>query len=180
MKYSDIPQFTRSGAYQVNVPLNYVEEEINHFINDNGLQLNPDFQRGHVWTKKQQIAFVEFLLRGGKSSKIIYFNCPSWFNDNNESDYNDFVVVDGLQRLTAVLAFVHNEIPVFNAYYKDYEGGIPIDINLIFNVNDLKTKAEVLKWYIEINSGGTPHTDSEIEKVKSLLKIEESKGNKNE
>ena len=32
-----------------------------------GLQFNPDFQRGHVWTEGQQIAFMEFLLKGGKT-----------------------------------------------------------------------------------------------------------------
>ena len=26
-----------------------------------GLELNPDFQRGHVWTEQQQIAFLEYL-----------------------------------------------------------------------------------------------------------------------
>lgn len=175
MKYSDIPQFTRSGAYNVNVPFDYVKSEINHFIEDYGLQLNPDFQRGHVWTKEQQIAFVEFLLRGGKSSKVIYFNCPSWLGNPYVTSYNDFVVVDGLQRLTAVLAFMNDEIPAFGIYHKDYEGRVPLGVDLIFNVNDLKTKAEVLQWYIEINSGGTPHTDQEIERVKQLLKEEQNK-----
>jgi uncharacterized protein with ParB-like and HNH nuclease domain len=176
MKYSDIPQFTRSGTYQVNIPLEYVKREIDSFINEDDLQLNPDFQRGHVWTKKQQIAFIEFLLRGGKSSKVIYFNCPNWLGNRSRGQYNDFVVVDGLQRLTAVLAFINDEIPAFGIYHKDYEGRVPLGIDLIFNVNNLETKAEVLQWYIEINSGGTPHTNKEIERVKALLE-EEKKNN---
>lgn len=176
MKYSDIPQFTRSGTYQVNIPLEYVKREIDSFINEDDLQLNPDFQRGHVWTKKQQIAFIEFLLRGGKSSKVIYFNCPNWLGNRSRGQYNDFVVVDGLQRLTAVLAFINDEIPAFGIYHKDYEGRVPLGIDLIFNVNNLETKAEVLQWYIEINSGGTPHTNKEIERVKTLLE-EEKKNN---
>lgn len=175
MKYSDIPQFTRSGTYQVNVPLEYIKREIDSFIDEDNLQLNPDFQRGHVWTKKQQIAFIEFLLRGGKSSKVIYFNCPNWLGNRSRGQYNDFVVVDGLQRLTAVLAFINDEIPAFGIYHKDYEGKVPLGIDLIFNVNNLETKVEVLQWYIEINSGGTPHTNKEIEKVKTLLEEEKKK-----
>jgi len=31
-----------------------------------GLNLDPDFQRAHVWTEDKQIAFVEFCLRGGQ------------------------------------------------------------------------------------------------------------------
>jgi len=36
-------------------------------------------------------------------------------------------------------------------------------------VNNLKTRKEVLQWYIEFNSGGTVHTDAEIQRVKKLL-----------
>ena len=40
---------------------------------------------------------------------------------------------------------------------------------MLVNVNDLQTKREVLQWYIEMNSGGTPHTEAEIERVKKLM-----------
>jgi len=39
-------------------------------------------------------------------------------------------------------------------------------------MNDLKTRAEVLQWYIEFNAGGTPHTEAEINRVRELLKKE--------
>ena len=41
-----------------------------------------------------------------------------------------------------------------------------------FRINDLKTRKEVLGWYIEMNSGGTPHKKEEIEKVELMLKTE--------
>ena len=80
--------------------------------------------------------------------------------------------VDGLQRLTAALAFLHDEIPAFGHYYSEYEDKLPFDVDFIFNVNDLKTKAEVLQWYIEMNAGGTPHDSKEIDRVKALLSAE--------
>ena len=40
---------------------------------------------------------------------------------------------------------------------------------MIFHVNDLKTKKEVLQWYIEMNTGGTPHSQEEILRVKNML-----------
>ena len=49
---------------------------------------------------------------------------------------------------------------------------MPLDVDLLFNVNNLKTKAEVLVWYIEFNTGGTVHTEEEINKVKMLLENE--------
>jgi hypothetical protein len=41
-----------------------------------------------------------------------------------------------------------------------------------FIVNDLRTRKEVLQWYLDLNTGGTIHTSDEIEKVKRLLAAE--------
>ena len=35
--------------------------------------------------------------------------------------------------------------------------------------NNLKTKKEVLQWYIDMNTGGTLHTAEEIKRVKKLI-----------
>ena len=33
------------------------------------------------------------------------------------------------------------------------------------NINDLPTRKDVLQWYLEMNSAGTPHTKEEINKA---------------
>lgn len=40
------------------------------------------------------------------------------------------------------------------------------------NVNNLLTRREVLQWYVEFNSGGTPHTTEELDRVRALLRKE--------
>ena len=52
---------------------------------------------------------------------------------------------------------------------KDFEDKIPLSIDFIFNVNDLKTEKEVLQWYVDMNAGGTPHTSEEINRVKKMI-----------
>jgi uncharacterized protein with ParB-like and HNH nuclease domain len=164
MKFSDIPKFTSVNGYQVNVFLHHIKSTIQDYL-ETGLELNPDFQRGHVWTEEQQVRYVEYFLRGGTSARIIYFNSPDIY-----SGKLPFVCVDGLQRLTALLRFLNNELKAFGCYYRDFEGRT--DANLVFVVNDLKTRAEVYQWYIEMNSGGTLHSDEEIERVRALLAAE--------
>ena len=75
-KFKDIPQLTRAGSCNTNIPLTHMLKTISEWEQDEyyQLQLNPNFQRGHIWTEKQQMLFVEFLLRGGKSARVIYFN----------------------------------------------------------------------------------------------------------
>lgn len=166
MKFENIPRFTRPCSYQVNMPLDYFVKWIKENQEECGLELNPDFQRGHVWTEKQQIAYIEFLLRRGKSGRVIYFNCPTWSHGSRDGW---FVCVDGLQRTTAIMRFINNEISAFGCFYKDFEDRLPTEIDVLVNINELQTREEVLKWYIEMNEGGTPHTEEEINRVKAML-----------
>lgn len=88
-----------------------------------------------------------------------------------QGEYKDYVCVDGLQRITAVQKFIYNEIKVFGSYYKEFEDSLRLLPNMItLNINNLKTRKEVLQWYIDMNSGGTPHDDNEIEKVKRMIR----------
>jgi hypothetical protein len=164
----DIKKFTDEGHYNVVISLGMLCDKIKDWIDDLKLQLNPDFQRGHVWTEKQQTAFVEFILRGGKTTAL-QFNHPGWMG----SFKGEFVCVDGLQRITALMKFVNNELPVFGGnYLDDFEDKDVLlrGFDIPVRVNALKTRKEVLTWYLELNTGGTPHTDDEIDKVKELLK----------
>lgn len=175
MRFSDITQYTSWGNYQVNQPLKYLKKVMNTYMYDYGLIVNPDFQRGHVWDINQQQAYIEFFLKKGKTGRIIFFNDPNWLGTKNYK-YKDFVLVDGLQRITALLAFLDNKIKAFNFYYKDYEDSPSFsDHSLLFNVNNLQTKAEVLQWYIDLNSGGVVHSEEEIQRVKGLLEKEKAK-----
>ena len=101
MKFSDIKPFTREGTYEIDVPLDHLEDTLKSYVEDWGLEMNPDFQRGNVWSREQQIAYVEFFFRGGRTSRVIYFNCPKFGNETSDCDMNNMVLVDGLQRLTA-------------------------------------------------------------------------------
>ena len=170
IKFADIPQFTTDGNYQVDMDLRRIPEWIKTEQREVNLQLNPPFQRGHVWTEKQQIAWLEFFLKGGKSGNVVYFNCPSWNHRVDDGDYDEYVCVDGLQRLTAICKFINNEIKVFGSYYREFED--PRILNrhtLKVNVNDLKSEREVLQWYLDMNSGGTPHSPEEIQRVQKTI-----------
>ena len=72
MRWDEIPQFTSCRNYGVDCSLfRYFCEYIDREIAE-GLVLNPDFQRGHVWTEEQQTAYIEYLLMGGMSGRTIY------------------------------------------------------------------------------------------------------------
>lgn len=168
-KFNDIPQYTKAGTWEYNYAFKDLVRFIDREVEEQGLELNPDFQRGHVWTEKQQIAYLEFVLRGGKTGKIIYLNNPQWNTSDIVDGYTDYVCVDGLQKITAIQRFVRNEIKVYESYYDEYTDHLRLSKDLRVNINDMKTKKEVLQWYLEMNTGGTIHTDDEIERVRKMM-----------
>jgi len=166
MKFIDIPQFTKSSPYDVDIGLDYLSTWVDDHKENHNLQLNPDFQRGHVWTEEQQIAYVEYLLKGGRSGRDVYFNMPGWMVEFT----GEFVCVDGLQRITSCLKFTNNELKVFGYYKSEYEDRLRLmHITLKVHINNLKTKKEVLTWYLEMNTGGTVHTNNELDRVRKML-----------
>lgn len=175
MRFEDIPTFTKSGTYEVDVPINYIERTLAWYKDDYDLDLDPDFQRGNVWTESQQIAYLEFFFRGEQTSRVIYFNCPS-FGNNTFTDIPNMVIVDGKQRLTAFRRFLNNEIPIFNTFFNDFEDRLSATKFLLkFNINDLPYRKDVLQWYLDMNTGGTVHSRDEINRVKKLLENELNK-----
>lgn len=165
-KFQDIPKFPRA-YYRVDVSLKYLPEQLEQWDRkETPLILDPEWQRGHVWSKDQQISYMEYILKGGTTGKEFYFNCSSWSGMYNTPIY----CVDGLQRLTAAKAFLNNEIPVFNSFYKEFEDRLRmIDNTFSFNMLNLKNKKELLGVYINFNSGGTPHNPEELKRVQKML-----------
>lgn len=66
---------------------------------------------------------------------------------------------------------------MFGYYLKDFENYKVLlrRESIKININNLKTREEVLQWYIDFNSGGTVHSKSEIDRVKKLLEEETNK-----
>lgn len=173
--FSHVPPFTRTANYHVNVSWLHLKKWLSESSGEQ-LDQDPDFQRGHVWTRVQQIRYVEFVLRGGNSGRDIQCNCPGW--NSVKGIQGPYVLVDGKQRLTAVLAFLDNEFQVFEeraygGFYRDFaDKPDMLTANFIWHVNDLETRAEVLQWYLDLNTGGTVHGDTEIDRVRGLLDAE--------
>jgi hypothetical protein len=168
--YSEISKFIDSGNYCVTIPINY----LSNFLTESGdIDISPDFQRGHVWTRKQSSKYIEFLLRNGQSSTDIYWNNPYWLtaSTNFTTDLSDkLLLVDGKQRLLACCDYVNNILPAFGHYANEYEDKLGMaGPRLRVHINNLRFRKEVLQWYLDLNEGGVVHTKKELDKVRSML-----------
>jgi hypothetical protein len=179
-KLSSVPKFIHGGNYAADISLREINSWIQRESDAGGVDMDPDFQRGHVWTETQQIRFVEYLIRGGKGANSVFWNHPNYERHNNDSELPSIaVLVDGKQRLNAVRRLMANELPVFGHVLNDWSDARSFTgisgPRLRFHVNNLQTRQEILQWYLDLNSGGVVHSEDEILRVKALLDAETTK-----
>lgn len=141
------------------------------------LDMDPDYQRDHVWTVLQKEKYVGFILQGGKTMPIV-INVKDGYGSPAE-------IVDGKQRVTAICEWLDGAIEaelydgqrVHVDQFKESETNWRLlGMNLPVKIGIVKLDREgVLDYYLRLNNGGTVHEDSEIERVRELLKKEREK-----
>lgn len=146
---------------------NFTIREIFSQIENDELDLAPDFQRSFVWKDRQQIRLIESILLG--------IPLPAfYFNQDNQGAHQ---VIDGVQRLTTVKLFMSNSLSLNEThleYLKDLEGltydtlEAPVrrrfsSTQIVAHVIEPQTPDEV-KYDIfnRVNTGGSPLTAQEI------------------
>lgn len=76
------------------------------------LELSPDFQRRSVWTDKAKSYLIDTILRGKPMPKLI-------ITQRLEGAKNVRVVVDGQQRLRAILGYYNGDFKISKAHNKE-------------------------------------------------------------
>lgn len=174
-RLNEIIQPLKTARYEVDMEWRWFLEHIKKMGEDyDGLEMNPDFQRGHVWTPEQQQHYLENVLRGviSTSGFLIQFNCPNWDEDKYDGDLpRGFQCIDGLQRINAVQGFIEGTVKPFGLTVADLDtSAYTIKTRYRFRVavHNFTRKADLLKHYLDLNAGGTPHSAQEIERVAAM------------
>jgi hypothetical protein len=135
---------------------------------------NPPYQRGHVWTDEQRSAFLGYWLQGGTGPTLWLWAPPASKEDAGEARHE---LIDGKQRLTALLMWWHGEIPanvdgrMVMVSETDKRLRVRHMIHLTFV--RLASRSDVLRFYLRLNGGGTAHSPDELARVRALLEAEE-------
>jgi hypothetical protein len=143
----------------------YAISDIRDWSKENRFELQPDFQRKEVWSKPAQIALIDTILRDIPIPKIYI---KSILHDDDEKTYR--IVVDGQQRLNAILLFLNNKLKLrmphaeeqyHGMFYKDLPYNIrrqflayQLDFNDLTNPTDEEVRdlyARVNKYTVQLN-----------------------------
>jgi len=164
---TDIRSIQDKTRFQkVDIAWQHMEDSAYNFTSD------VDYQREHVWTKEQRESFIGYVLSGGE--------CPPLWVNVRTPNRETSEVIDGKQRMTSALMWLNGEIcgrllDGREVWHKDLDEVsrrlMFMDCSFEIRLVDLDRK-EILNLYLKLNSAGVPHTQEELDKVKSLLEKE--------
>lgn len=109
------------------------------------LELRPDFQRREVWSMPAKVMLMDTIFRDIPMPKVFLAN-----SIKNENTYR--VVIDGQQRLSAILDFLRDEYSLEKPYAGEHKGKK-------FSELDQKTKNRFLSYVIDFNEAVNPSED---------------------
>ncbi|MFZ2432391.1 MAG: DUF262 domain-containing protein, partial [Lutibacter sp.] len=145
---------------------------ISDMIEDEDINLSPDFQRNFVWNSIQKSRLIESIL--------LRIPLPMFYF--SEDNVGKITIVDGLQRLTTIKEFMDNKFPLRNLEYLEESCGgkyyfdsgkkkgldpkykrwfnqTQFSVNVIDPSSPPKVKYDIFR---RINTGGKPLKNQEI------------------
>lgn len=157
-----------AATHSIDVQVSHIEKSIENF----NVDMDPIYQRGHVWSDEQRRTFVGYWLQGGTVP-------PIWIWQPSEEQEDVGVrheLIDGKQRMTALLDWWHGRIPAtidgrdIWVHETDRQANHRLTIKWMFV--RLANRVDVLRFYLRLNGGGTPHSPEELARVRALLDAE--------
>lgn len=135
-----------------------------------GLDSSPDYQRGYVWTEDDQQRYLDALMAGRDIGRFIIVERPYPLADQ---------VLDGKQRLDCLIRFIQSEIAWRGIYFhqlsKPDRSMLDRRVVQIARLKeDHYTRADLLRVFLEVNSGGVPQSEEHLEMVRQKLKEAEA------
>ena len=131
-----------------------------------GTDMNPDYQRDYVWTEDDKVALIDSIFHGIDIGKFAYA-------DNSVSEHFLYEIVDGKQRLRAILDFYENRFPYKGKYFnelshrdQDYFENYSVSVADVRNAD----KNTILKYFVAMNSQGRIMDAAPLDKVRAMIK----------
>lgn len=162
---------TNFGSNQ-DVRINFVNSEIESLIHKYyafGVNMNPDYQRGYVWELSDKQLLIDSIFNNIDIGKFAFIHLD--YKKLNETGYG-YEILDGKQRLNAIIDFYENRFPYKGVYYNDLSGKdkrIFKSHNIVQGeVSETKRK-DVLKYFLMLNRTGKSMDQGQLDKVEKML-----------
>lgn len=171
LTYQNMPSHRVHPVQSYTVQIQDLKKTLVFMADGMRVELDPEYQRGYVWSEDQKERYVEHFFSSGMSGMDIYWNCPNWTHQG-ETEQDDTVIeiLDGKQRLNAMLGYLDDKVKCYGKYCSEIGGHPRPFFSFTFHVLEFKTREQVVQWYLGMNNGGTVHTDDDLDVAREYMK----------
>lgn len=177
--WSDVETLTQDDDIHFTFQQRDVNAILSNYFNEYGIDLEPEYQRGNVWTLEQKQSLIESIFHNVDIGKIAIIKRPWGSNPNTPLTPKLYEMLDGKQRLTALVEFFTGQFSFKGKYYNDLH---PADkhhfkyYSISYAETEPLTKKQKYRYFLKLNTTGTPVDPAHMEKVLNMLN-EEIKNN---
>jgi hypothetical protein len=152
----------------IDLRLNYSQRDLGDILSKVfhfGVNFEPDYQRDYVWELEDKVSLVDSIFNNIDIGKFVFIRK----NYTNERLYE---VLDGKQRINAILDFYEDRFQYKGKYFSDlsyrdqnhFEG---YTVN-IAEISDITPK-QVLQYFLMVNKTGRVMSKEQLVKVEKML-----------
>lgn len=169
---TDFEENENVRLYYANITI----ESLIHRCLSSGIDMNPEYQRGNVWSEEEKQALLDSIFMHAEIGRfVIRSKEPDYNVDLNEYLYE---IVDGKQRLSTIVDFYLNRLAYKGVYYNELS---PKDRYCFLNTHlsladmDDATKEDALRVFLMVNQSGHSMDPAVLSSAKELLERESKK-----
>lgn len=160
-------------SYEDELFLSFSQREINgllhYYYHSYGIDMNPDYQRGLVWTLEDKVNLIDSIFNNIDIGKFVLLG-----RAYREKEPN-FEILDGKQRLTALVEFYENRysykgLKYYQLHWKDKLHFERYGISLAMTPfgQDIPQQQKY-KYFLKLNKSGKPQDPEHIKYIQNLF-----------
>lgn len=171
-----LPKYNCDIKIGEDLRLNFTQQQVRSlvktYIISFGVDFNPSYQRGLVWSNEDEEKLIESIFNRVDIGKFVFIN----LGISNDIMYE---VLDGKQRLTTLYKYFTDEFKYKGYYYSE----LPLKYKHIFDGTGLAVavtnreglkEEDILNYFLRLNTTGKPMDIEHLNKIKdryeSILK----------
>lgn len=133
----------------------------------NNLNMEPDYQRGHIWNLDDKVALIDSIFNNIEIGKFVFIFTGYKGNSHYE-------ILDGKQRLTALVEFFEGRFKYRGKTFFELSGRDQSHFERYSisyaRTENVMTNEQKYKYFLKMNTFGKAQDPAHIEYVKNLLR----------
>ncbi|MCP1185038.1 DUF262 domain-containing protein [Paenibacillus sp. 1781tsa1] len=136
-----------------------------------GVDFDPEYQRNYVWNESDKVKLIDAIFNNVDIGKFAFIHLSDEEWEANGRKYS-YEILDGKQRLRAILDFYESRFKYKGLYFKDMSPRDQLHFRR-YAISSAETRnldrEQKLRYFLMLNTGGRIMSEEHLDVVRELL-----------